>query len=181
MPIRPDTLAIGLGERQLAGASAGRDDDVLPRQLNGCALVGNCQLFLPGQDAVTHMDDDLVLLHQVGHALIELLGDAPRPRNNLSHVEPGTRRCQTIGVSVLHIVIDLCRTEQRLGRNTAPVETNAPQRLPLHDRSLEAELRSTDGGNIATGAGAEHNEIIGFAHATSPSGLSTSALNTFIN
>jgi hypothetical protein len=51
------------------------------------------------------------------------------------------------------------RAQQRLGRNAAPVETDAAQVVALDDRRLEAELGGADGGDVAAGAGADDDHI----------------------
>jgi hypothetical protein len=47
-----------------------------------------------------------------------------------------------------------CRAQKRLGRDAAPVKADATQIVALDDRSFEAKLRRTDGGDIAAGASA---------------------------
>src|SRR4051812_47759235 len=50
--------------------------------------------------------------------------------------------------------------EQRLRRDAADVEAGAAQRLAaLGARRLQAQLRGTDGGDIAAGAGADHQDV----------------------
>jgi hypothetical protein len=72
--VGPDPLAVGLQPRKLAGARAGGEDDVAGRQLLG-ALVGlDGDLALGGQRRLAHDHRDLVLLHQVADAGIQLLG-----------------------------------------------------------------------------------------------------------
>ena len=74
--IGPDALAVGLGERQVARPRAGRDDDVLGRELGRLAVAPvTVSLPLRGDLPLAHVHGDLVLLHQVRDALVELLGD----------------------------------------------------------------------------------------------------------
>src|SRR6185437_10293052 len=54
---------------------------------------------------------------------------------------------------------DFSRTQQRLGRNAAPIETDAPEIVAFDDSRLESELGRANGGNIATGAGANDEDI----------------------
>src|SRR3546814_3247130 len=61
---------------------------------------------------------------------------------------------------MLHIMIDFGRAQQRLGRDAAPVETDAAKILALDDRGLQAELRRADRRNIAAGAGGEDEEVV---------------------
>src|SRR5690348_12521576 len=60
-----------------------------------------------------------------------------------------------------HIMEDLGRAQQRLGRDAPPVQADAAQQFALDDRSLETELRSPDRRDIAAGPGAEDDEIVG--------------------
>ena len=54
----------------------------------------------------------------------------------------------------------LGRVEQRLGRDAADVEAGAAQRLAaLGAGGLEAQLRGADRGDIAAGAGADHQDV----------------------
>ena len=76
MAIGPDAFSVGLRKGQVARACAGCDDDVLSRQLFGLTVLGDGEFVGGDELAVAHMDGDLVLLHQVTNALIELLGDA---------------------------------------------------------------------------------------------------------
>src|SRR5438874_12954944 len=62
---------------------------------------------------------------------------------------------------MLHVMIDLGRAQQRLGRNAAPVEADAAEIGFFHDRGLEAELGGADGGDIAAGAGADDDDVEG--------------------
>ena len=87
--VGPDALAVGLGERQLAGPGAGRDDDVLGRKLGRLALGGDAQLAFAGELAVAHVHRNLVLLHQPGDAAVELAGDAAAALDDLGKVEAG--------------------------------------------------------------------------------------------
>ena len=124
------------------------------------------QLAFPGQLALAHHDRDLVLLHQVRDALVELLGDRAAARDDLGDVERGLLVAEAVGVGVLHVVEHLGRAQQRLGRDAAPVEADAAEQLALDDRGLEAELRRADRGDIAAGPGAEDDEVVGVRHWT---------------
>ena len=73
---------------------------------------------------------------------------------------------------VMRFLEQLGRVEQRLGRDAADVEAGAAQRLAaLGAGGLEAELRGTDRGDIAAGAGADHQdvEIVILSHSILPS------------
>ena len=47
--VGPDALAVGLGERQVAGAGAGRDDDVLGGELGRLAVLGGDRRACPAR------------------------------------------------------------------------------------------------------------------------------------
>src|SRR5271170_7220038 len=49
--------------------------------------------------------------------------------------------------------------EQRLGRDAAPVETDAAEIIALDDGGLEAELRGADGADIAARARADDDDV----------------------
>src|SRR3981189_724852 len=53
------------------------------------------------------------------------------------------------------------RAQQRLGRDAAPVQTNAAEIGFLDNCCLEAELRRTDCGDIAAGTGADDDDVEG--------------------
>jgi hypothetical protein len=169
-PVRPDPLAVGLGEGQVAGAGAGGDDDVLRLDIGLLAVLArHGQLARRGQYAGAHVHGDLVLLHQVRDALIELLRHAARALHHGLQVGADLVGDQPVILGVLHVVEDLGRAEQRLGRDAAPVEADAAQQLALDDRRLETQLRGADRRHIAAGARAEHDHVIGISQGRSPS------------
>src|SRR3546814_15427167 len=57
----------------------GRDDDIFGGEGFGLAVARDRQLTRTRELALAHMDGDLVLLHQEGDALAQLLRDAARP------------------------------------------------------------------------------------------------------
>src|ERR1039458_2704373 len=64
---------------------------------------------------------------------------------------------------------DLRRAQQRLGRDAAPIEADAPQIFALDDRSLEAKLRRTNRGNVAARTGADDYDVEArLSHLSSP-------------
>jgi hypothetical protein len=44
--------------------------------------------------------------------------------------------------------------------NASPIEANASKALALHNRGFQSKLRCPNGGDIATGATSNYNEII---------------------
>ena len=55
---------------------------------------------------------------------------------------------------------DLSVPQNRLGWDAAPVEADAAQRFALDDNSSEAQLRGSNGGDIAAGAGANNGQLV---------------------
>ena len=76
--------------------------------------------------------------------------------------------CAEREAPLLPVLRDLQRVrvlEQRLGRNAAPVEAGAAEhRRALDDRGLQAELRGADRGDVAAGAGADHDDVVFVRH-----------------
>src|SRR3546814_14833818 len=82
MAIGPDALAVGGRKGQVARARAGRDDDMLGRERFGPLLALDLELARAGWPAIAHMPRDLVLIPQVGYALLALFHVPPRPLAN---------------------------------------------------------------------------------------------------
>jgi len=87
--------------------------------------------------------------------------DAARPLHHRCYVRRDIVGGEAIILGMLHIMVDFGGAQQRLGRDTAPVEADAAQQFALDDGDLQAKLRSPDRRDIAAGAGTEHDEIIG--------------------
>ena len=68
---------------------------------------------------------------------------------------------EPVVLGVLHVVEDLRRAQQRLGRDAAPVRADAAEEVALDDRGLEAELRGADRRHVAAGAGADDDDVEG--------------------
>src|SRR5437763_16272251 len=62
---------------------------------------------------------------------------------------------------MLHVMENLGRAQQRLGRDAAPVETDAAKIGLFDHRGLEAELRRADRGDVAAGTGADDDDVEG--------------------
>src|SRR3546814_13100194 len=106
------------------------------------------------------MDGDLVLLHQEGDALAQLLRDAAAALHDRVDVGADLCRDEAIIARMLHIMIDFGRAQPRLGRDAAPVETDAAKILALDDRGFQAELRPADCRNIAPWATAQDEGVV---------------------
>ncbi len=142
-------LVAGHGDH---GRSRGGDTHHLDGDLGG-VLAGR-----QGRKAFDHVD--LVLLHQVADAAIELLGDGARTGNDLFKVEAGFFAGQAVITKVIDLVEHFGRFQQGFRRNTAPVEADAAQQFTLDNGDLEAVLRGADGAFISAGAGTDNYEII---------------------
>jgi hypothetical protein len=87
VPVGPDPLPVRLGEGQVAGAGAGRDDDVLGLELRRLAVLADAEHPLAGERALSFHHRDLVLLHQAFDAGIELPGDLAAAIDDLGEIE----------------------------------------------------------------------------------------------
>ena len=163
LAIGPDPLAVGLHARKGAGARAGGEHDVLRGDLVGLAVLRHRQLALAGELRVARDDGDLVLLHQEGDAVRQLLRHLARAFDDLGDVELHVVGAEAELVQPVHQVPDLGRAQQRLGRDAAPVQTDAAEAVALHDGGLEAELRAPDGADIAARTRSHHDDVIGIS------------------
>ena len=173
LEIGPDQFLVGLEAGQHARPRAGGDDDVLgligarpERALRRFALRRLHRDLAGRVDRGLAPDDrHLVLLHQEADAVVEPLRHAARALHHGLRVVADVVGLQPVVLGVLHVVEDLGRAQQRLGRNAAPVEADAAEIVALDNRGLEAELRRADRGDIAAGAGADDQNVeIGVGH-----------------
>ena len=104
-------------------------------------------------------DRDLVLAHEKADAVIEPLRHHARTFDDGGGIVSDVLRGEAVVLRVLHVMIDLGRTQQRLGGNAAPVEANAAEIIPFDDRGLEPELRRADRGDIAAGSRADDDDV----------------------
>ena len=169
LEIGPDQLPVGLEPGQHARPRAGRDDDVLgligagaERALRRLALAGLHGDLAGRFDRRLAPDHrHLVLLHQEADAVVEPLRHRARALHHGGRIEAHLLGRQPVILGVLHVVENLGRAQQRLGRDAAPVEADAAEILALDDRGLEAELRRADGGDIAARSGADDDDVEG--------------------
>ena len=113
---------------------------------------------------------DLVLLEQELDALGQAGDDPVLARLHLRHVDADRPAWPSADrdAPLLRVLDDLQRVrvlEQRLGRNAAPEQAGAAERLLLlDDGDLEAELRGADRRDVAAGAGADHDDVVFVGH-----------------
>ena len=169
LEIGPDQFLVGLQPRQHARPRAGGEDDVLGligalaqralRRLDGGLLHRDLAGRVDRGVAPDHRH--LVLLHQEADAVIEAFRDAARARHHGLRIERDFFGGQPVILGVLHVVVDLGRAQQRLGRDAAPVQADAAEIGFFDDRGLETELRGADRGDVAAGAGADDDDVEG--------------------
>ncbi len=115
---------------------------------------------------------DLVLLEEVQDAVVVLLHHAVLAGDHLGHVHAHVLDLDAmVGEVVVGLVEMLGRLQQRLGGNAAHVGAGAARCgaalavLPLVDAGhVKAQLRGTDGSDVAAGAAADHDHVELFAH-----------------
>jgi len=160
LAIGPDQLAVRLQPRKGAGTGAGRQDDVLRREVaDGLAVLLHLQLAGAVQTGMPVDDGDLVLLEQIADAAGQLLGHPARALHHLCEVETDVLGGEAVGVEIVQDVVDLRRAQQRLRRDAAPVQADAAQMLALHHSGLHAELRGADGGDVAARPAANDDQV----------------------
>ena len=122
---------------------------------------------LPVSRAVPLIQSILFFLNRNSTPLVRPADDAVLARLHLGHVDADGRLADG-DAPVLGVLDDLQRVgvlEQRLGRDAAPQQAGAAERLLfLDDRDLQAELRGADGGDVAAGAGADDDDVVFVGH-----------------
>ncbi len=160
-----DAVAIGLDPRQSGHRRAGGDHDVLGLEL--LVTVGAVYRDLAGGGdlAATQVAGDLVLLQQEGDAVGV---GFHYPFLALEH----DREIQAdpfdvhavLGEVVVGVEVALARLEQRLAGDAADAHAGATESVfSLHTGDIEAELRRADGSDVASGAGADDDQVV-FGH-----------------
>jgi hypothetical protein len=170
---REDLLLVGddvLAQRdagEQAHGGAGRDDDVVEGDLFGRAVRLRHRDRLGARERPAALVlGDLVLLHQVVDALDAPVGDDARAVERRAEVGGELARdAEEVGL-VLQGVHDLGVLQERLGGDAADVEAHTAPVLLFDDRDGLTELRGADRCDIATGAGAEDDDVV-MRHASS--------------
>jgi hypothetical protein len=171
---RNDAGAIDLDARHAAGHRSGCDDDVPARA--ECPRIPFVDLHptVTGQPRGSLDPVDLVLLEQELDPLRQP-GDNPIfAVLHLGHVDADGQRPAGAGrvadrdAPLLRVLHDFERVgvfEESFGRDTAPQEAGASERLLfLDDGHLQAKLRRTNGSHVAAGAGADHDNVVFVGH-----------------
>ena len=126
------------------------------------------QLCRAGQRALAHVHGDLVLLHQVRDARLSCLATPAAALHHRLKIGLYPFGNQAIILGVLHVVEDLGRAQQRLGRDAPPVEADPAEQLALDDRGLQPQLRRADRRDIAAGARSENDDVVLLSHWNAP-------------
>ena len=91
-----------------------------------------------------------------------LFGHAARAFDHGGKIIVDLIRRQTEIFGTVHQVEHFGRAQQRLGGDAAPVQADAAEVLPVDHRDLQAELGTTDRGDIAARPRTDHDQIKGF-------------------
>ena len=143
--------------------------DRVLRQHGSLLHVGHHDFTGLGDLRLAPDDLNLVLFQQTIHTHVEPTRHAPRPRHNFRRIESDILRRQAVIFGMLHVVINLSRTQQRLGGDTAPIEADTTDVFALDDGGFETELRGADGRDVATRASANNQNVeVSVGHFSSP-------------
>ena len=146
---------------------AGGDEDALRGIARHPAVRRRHIHFAGGGDAAHALDEvHLGGLQQAVDAAAQLLGHAALVGEDLLHIEGSACRVNAHARAVHRVTIDLGGVEQRLGGDAAPVQTGAAYLTALHHGRMQAQRRGPEGGGIAAGAGADHDQLIVHAHSS---------------
>src|SRR5579864_6280853 len=159
---RDDELAVEIEAGERSDSRPGGDDHVLRLDLRGADLDG-----VPVAQAALAIDDlDLVLLHQVLDALVELSHHGVAPRRDAREVVADDLGLQAeLGPARGDPVVQLRGLEQDLGRDAPDVQAGAAQLVRLDERDLQAELRGPDRRGVTAHPAAENRHVeIGARH-----------------
>ena len=99
---------------------------------------------------------DLVLLHQVADALVELVGNSPGSTDDLVPVDADSFEVDSPLVAVVDgFRVELRIVQERLAGNAPPVQADASEPVSLDDGGFHAQLGGSNGSDIAAGAGTD--------------------------
>ena len=160
--VTDDFFTILLDVGQLLGAGAGGEDNVVGfEDLRGVVVLADGHFAVLGQGGEAFDDIDIVLFQQELHALAHLIGDtAAAAHHRLKVGAGGGIQHNAVIFSVFHIVIDLCRFQQSLGGDTAPIEADAAQFATFDDGGFQIQLAGTDGRHVTSGATPDNDDIV---------------------
>ncbi len=163
-----DPLAVEIEAGKRGGLRAGRDQDARALEKPGVGAVdldasGRGDPRAPGQAR------DPVLFEEALHAVGEALHDPVLPGHHRAEVHGDVARPDAVRAEVVaRRPVELARVEQGLRGDAADAQARAAERRLLVDAGhAHAELGRADGGDVAAGAGADHDQVVrGRAHLT---------------
>ena len=125
--------------------------------------------LLAGQQFADTLDDgDFVLLEEIFHALVHRGGNPAAAGADGRQVRFDLAGRETVVSTPLGVVQGLSALEQRLGRNTAPVEADSAELTAFDNRCIESELRRPDCGHVPSRARADDDNIVFHTYASLP-------------
>ena len=156
-----DGLSVELHEGQFDRHRAGGDEDVLGLERAVTGRGADEHLAGLNETAEAADDFDVTLLEQRADAHVELRDDLVLVGEHRGDVEGELLAAdEAMLLAVDGVLVDFGGVEQGLGGDAADVEAGAAEGVVLlHEGHLEAELAGFDGGDIATRAGADYDEI----------------------
>ena len=157
-----DARAIDRNARNAPGRRAGGDHDLVGCRHALRVAVDHLDPSAPGDRRGAFDPFDLVLPEEELDALGEARDHFVLAGLHLVHVD-ADRALGDRDTPLLDVLDDLERVrvlEQRFGRNAAPDQARAAERiLLLDDRDLQTQLRRTNGRDVAAGSSANHHNI----------------------
>ena len=82
-----------------------------------------------------------------------------------AHVERDVARVHAELTAVAELAEHVCRTQHRLCGDAGDVEAPPADEFTLDDRSLHAQLGGANRGDVASGAGADHDDVVLISHS----------------
>jgi len=162
LAVADDLFAVLFQGRQLTGARAGGDNDMIRFVFLFLTFSGSYLYFFTGQCFTGSFQEvDLVFLEEEVHPVAHTGGYIPAAFDHAFEIRRGLAfKFDAIVAGMLHIVEDLCTFQKRFGGDTAPVETNAAHRFFFNNCCFHTKLRSPDGGHVSAWTTSYHNQIV---------------------
>src|ERR1039457_4076427 len=114
-----------------------------------------------GDDRVGLEIIDFVLLEKVEHALGELFGGGTRARDHLGEVETNLADLDAVFLGrAANRVHRSGGVEQRLGRDTSPIEAYSAGAVALDNSNAHLKLTRPNSGDVSAGSGADYDKVI---------------------
>ena len=160
-----DLLLVDVDAGQAGDVGAGGDDDGFGFEVfGGAAGVGDLDAA-GGEDAASaEVHVDLVLLQEERDALDVALHALVLEGEHLGEIEFRLCRDAHAGEAVAGFLVEFRRVQQGFRRDAADVEARAAVcRALLDDGDFQAELGGANGADVAAGAGADDDEVVGHA------------------